>query len=997
MPSDPGSTPRGPIEASRKLLQRLWPLHLHIATIFTLLVVAAGGAIGWHDYAQTRALVLSASNDLFAAIGRETMVKFEALHQPVEMLVDLLAHQRLGGARTLAERMGSAPFVVDALAHNASLSALYVGYADGDFFLLRPLRADVALRARFHAPERAAFLVQSIEREGERLRGTYVFLDGKLAELERRDVPDYVFDARSRGWYQQAMTATQRVATAPYAFFSTGEVGLTFARRSDTGPAVVGADLTLRDLSLALQQRTLTPSTELVLFNGDGTALASSKPERIVRDGPDGDAPHLLKVAELGSAALAALMASVRPGAGSEELKFEAGGQTWRAAIKRLQDEGSSGGAYLAMLLPEDELLAEARRISRESLLITLAIVLASIPLAWVLSRLVANPLRALVDRARAVQRFDFTARGVTRTTVAEIHELATTMDAMRKTIREFLDIGATISAERNFDRLQERVLIETIAATDSSAGVIYLFDDDARVLHPVAARTGSGSATAQPVALADTTLADHPVRRAASEGRTIVTPVGYERARMQQWFGSMGDVAESGLLTIVAVPLRNRDGDVIGVLCLQNDSSDGLPQEQVSFIEALSGTAAIAIENQALLRAQKMLLESFIRLVAGAIDAKSPYTGGHCQRVPELARMLAHAACESRVGPFRDFSMSDDEWEALHIAAWLHDCGKVTTPEYVVDKATKLETIYDRLHEIRMRFEVLKRDAEIDYWKKLTDGGAREPLRAALEAIWRELDDEFALVAACNEGGEVMAAADVARLERIARRTWMRTLDDRIGLSHEERARKEGTPASGLPVAEPLLADKPEHIIARTAESGTMRENRFGFRVGVPAHRYNRGELYNLRVGRGTLTEEERYKISEHVEQTIIMLSQLPFPKHLRNVPEIAGGHHEKLDGTGYPKRLTREEMSLPARMLAIADIFEALTAADRPYKKGKTLSEAIAVMQRMRKDGHIDPDLFELFLTSGVYRAYAERFLRPSQIDDVDVSRYRSTASAA
>jgi len=382
-------------------------------------------------------------------------------------------------------------------------------------------------------------------------------------------------------------------------------------------------------------------------------------------------------------------------------------------------------------------------------------------------------------------------------------------------------------------------------------------------------------------------------------------------------------------------------------------------------------------------------------RSIASAIAAKSPYTGGHCARVPELTKMLARAACAASTGPFKDFDLSEEEWEAVHLGAWLHDCGKVTTPEYVVDKATKLETIADRIHEVRMRFEVLKRDAEIAYWKRVAEGGDRASLRAMLEAEWRTLDAEFAFVAECNEGGEFMAPERVARLQAIAARTWTRTLDDRIGIAHEERKRKERSPAAMLPAVEALLADKPEHLIERRPADRMDEGNRWGFRVKTPELLYNRGELYNLSVGRGTLSEEERYKINEHMIQTIIMLSALPFPRHLRRVPEIAGGHHEKMDGTGYPKRLKRDELSPVARMMAIADIFEALTAADRPYKKAKTLSEAIKIMGFMRKDQHVDPELFELFLTSGVYREYAERFLAPEQIDAVEVAAYVTSAA--
>src|SRR5690606_1490606 len=280
--------------------------------------------------------------------------------------------------------------------------------------------------------------------------------------------------------------------------------------------------------------------------------------------------------------------------------------------------------------------------------------------------------------------------------------------------------------------------------------------------------------------------------------------------------------------------------------------------------------------------------------------------------------------------------------WEAVHVASWLHDCGKVTTPEYIVDKATKLETIYDRIHEVRIRFEVLKRDAEIACLKAVAAGEAEPAATARLAAGLKQLDDDFAFVATCNEGGEFMAPEKIDRLKAIGQRTWMRTLDDRIGIAYEERARKACTPAPALPARESLLADKPEHLFERRPHDRMPEDNKWGFRMSVPELLYNKGELYNLSVARGTLSEEERYKINEHIVQTLIMLGQLPFPQHLRGVPEIAGGHHEKMDGTGYPKRLTREQMSPVARMMAIADIFEALTAADRPYKKGKLLSEA-------------------------------------------------------
>jgi hypothetical protein len=306
-----------------------------------------------------------------------------------------------------------------------------------------------------------------------------------------------------------------------------------------------------------------------------------------------------------------------------------------------------------------------------------------------------------------------------------------------------------------------------------------------------------------------------------------------------------------------------------------------------------------------------------------------------------------------------------------------------------VVDKAVKLETLYNRLHEIRMRFELLKRDAEIACWKAVVAGAAREESLRALEQTWRTLDEEFAFIAECNTGGETMSEESKSRVHQIASRTWVRTLDDGIGLSEDERRRR--VTAVAPPAVEYLLADKVEHIVPRPADEVMAADNPWEFKLEVPHHKFNLGEIYNLCVSRGTLTEEERFLINDHIVQTIIMLSKLPFPRHLRQVPEIAGGHHERIDGRGYPKRLKGEQLSVPARIMAIADIYEALTATDRPYKRGKTLSESLQIMRAMAVNRHIDADLYNLFLESGSFHRYADRFLAARQIDEVDVVALR------
>ena len=386
----------------------------------------------------------------------------------------------------------------------------------------------------------------------------------------------------------------------------------------------------------------------------------------------------------------------------------------------------------------------------------------------------------------------------------------------------------------------------------------------------------------------------------------------------------------------------------------------------------------------------QKAMMDSFIKIIADAVDAKSPYTGGHCKRVPVIAMMLAKAASDQTEGRFAAFTLQgQDAWKEFERGTWLHDCGKITTPEYVVDKATKLETIYNRIHEIRTRFEVIWRDVEIAYYERLVGGEEKAALEAWKAREHEKLSEEFAFIAAANMGDAFMDEELKARVHAIGQRKWIRRFDDRLGLSERELMRYEGVPERPAPAWEPLLDDKPEHRIARHGfDEAAYRAQ--GFKTPVPELLYHYGELYNLCVDKGTLTDEERFKINEHVIMSIKMLELLPLPENMKRIPEYAGTHHETLDGKGYPRQLTAAELSIPARITAIADIFEALTASDRPYKKAKTLSQTLSIMARMVEEGHIDGELFELFLRAGVHLAYAQNYLKPEQIDAAAIEAY-------
>lgn len=973
-------------------MKRDYPLHIHISTLFLIVIVVIGGLIGGVGYKLSSDTQTAAADDLARRISHETGNDLIHLVKPAEMATSMLRHDPITKTGAYDERRHRLHVLTDALAQSPAVVSIYVGYRTGDFLLVRRIEND-ADRARFSAPPATSFVVQSIERSTRPPRGRFIFLNRDLTVLGEDERPAYVhsFDPRTRDWYKDAVASGKPIRTAPYVFFTSHLIGTTLAMASDDGAAVIGADIRFETIGRKLERQKITPGTHVFIASQQGLTLAHEDMGSLVDTASDGgEKPRLKHLSELGIPVIAKA-GTLLPGTqndGAISSRLDIGNVAWNVTIRPVVLE-SGPPFYLIMAIPENELLAAAIKLRQTSILITLVIILVALPITWLVARSIARPLQVLEREADAIRNFDFATQIGTRSMVHEVNALGHTMDEMKRTIRHFLDINTSLANEGDFDRLLPMLLRESLQAARADAGILFLADDNHLIPSVAVDRDGAPLGhRSEPLPLGDAPSllqeairAGEPIARTLSAGDAATTLLASPDGQANVRFG-------------IGIPLLNRQRQLVGAMLLLLDEQPG--EARVAFVRALSGAMASSLETRELIKAQKALFESFVQLIAAAIDAKSPYTGGHCARVPELSKMLARAACDAAEGPYRDFRLTDDEWETLHVAAWLHDCGKVTTPEYVVDKATKLETIYDRIHEVRMRFEVLKRDAEIAALKDVAAGADPVATTDALNKTLLGLDEDYAFVAACNEGGEFLARDKADRLRAIAGKRWRRTLDDRIGLSHEERERKSRTPAQALPVMEPLLADRPEHQVLRSDKERIAEDNPWGFRMKVPELLYNRGELYNLLVERGTLSEEERFKINEHIVQTVVMLSRLPFPKHMRQIPEIAGGHHEKMDGTGYPKRLTREELSPLARMMAIADIFEALTAVDRPYKKGKTLSEAVRIMSFMKKEGHIDPDLFELFLRSGIYRRYAEAFMRPEQIDEVDIGAYLQAAPA-
>ena len=506
--------------------------------------------------------------------------------------------------------------------------------------------------------------------------------------------------------------------------------------------------------------------------------------------------------------------------------------------------------------------------------------------------------------------------------------------------VQQLAQLALALTAEKDHGRLLERIMDGCINISNSDGGTLYTVDEtNSNLLNFTVVRNrtlGIESVDLPGIQLFDE-QGESPklvVVQTYLQQSTINIPDAYH-CQQYDFSGTMRFDAQFQYhsKSFLCVPLKDHEGELIGVLQLinaQNNQGEIIPfsEDHQLIIESISSMAATALTKRKLIDSQRDLLEAFIKMIARAIDHKSPVTGKHCENVPAIAQILAKAVTDASEGEFKDLHFSDEEMYELKIAAWLHDCGKITTPEHVIDKGTKLETMVDRIELVRGRFKQLKQHLQIAYLQNPTDNALK-----AYEQRCQELDDDLAFLEKTNLGGEFLTDESVERIAQIAHIEWTDSFGD----------------------SQRLL---------------------------------NADEVTNLQIRRGTLNDSERKIMQDHIVVTIDMLEALPYPKPLANVPEIAGNHHECINGKGYPRGLTGDELSVRARIMCIADIFEALTSPDRPYKKGMMLSQALTIIGRMVEDNHLDRELFKLFVHSRAYMQYAEQYMVAAQIDEPDLS---------
>ncbi len=965
-------------------------LHVKISLLFAVLMLIISSILIFSSYGHLTRVIEHVNKIVFDKILDDTTSYLKNDFVKISSEMELLSKTNLlisSQEENFKQKLLLLKALLDS---NISMNAAYIGYSNRNFLLVRRI-VTFSGYEKYNVPDDSYYVscTVNIKKYGE--GAELVFYDKSFKELKRVLDKSYNFDVTSRSWYKDAIRSDKVIVSSPYVFFSTKAIGITFAINNKVTNNVIGADYTMNSLLKMVEQYSLSSDTRTIMINSKGQILTANYSDKIIYKTND-----KYEIVTIDNIVDPVINDYAKTKGDNDEISYSSDGEVWRGKRKSFSLLENGETYTVLTVTPERTLMVRASQYRRELIIAGIVTILFILPFVWIVAVLISKPLKQLSDKLQKVKDFDFTSSLNIKSSVVEITKLIDVSRSMINTIKNFQNIAENITKQRNYDVLLNTVLKETTTIINGNGGAVYLFDKDERSLEINALYIKDMSEEEQASILEETLELGCIDREIFEQYLNEGVEACFEKdggvCLRKDLLGWPPKTSENDI-TLSVILLKDSDQQMMGYIVFVHDQGNRsieVAKSEFAFITALSGFVSAAIESQLLIMQRKELLESVIILVADAIDAKSPYTGKHCQRVPIIAKMIVEEASKSTAELYNDFCPGDNEWEEIRVASWLHDCGKVITPVDIVDKATKLECIYNRIHEIRMRFELLKSYADRDFWKELYNGGDLEKLQKERENSKQVLDEEFAFVAKCNLGVEYMSDEAIERITEIGQRVWIRTLDNTLGLAEVEKKRyNDQSKSKNLPAVEKLLDNKAEHIIYKEKKD-CEQDNPWGFTIKEPEYAFNKGELYNLIVRRGNLTAEERYIINAHMIHTIKMLSALPFPKNMKNIVEIAGSHHERMDGGGYPRSIKSRELSIPARAMAIADIFEALTSSDRPYKSIKTLNESLKIMKRMADERKIDKDLFELFVSSGRPQEYAQKYLLKEQQDEVNIDEF-------
>ncbi|WP_070965848.1 HD domain-containing phosphohydrolase [Vibrio sonorensis] len=933
------------------MIRRRYSLSLHITTLFVVITAIIGAILIAISYRHSEALLTGSARSLSHENSSTLESVFTQNAAPILTTLDYMALSEVvikDGPPI--EELRFLSFIELIFERNKHLVALYYANQEGDFVMMRPLRS-IKDRARFNAPLKAVLLINYTRIDGT---NEFYYLDGNNKQIGFTRSDDNQFDPRVRPWYTNADSDGLVRLTEPYFFYFLKTNGVTFSRQSKDTKAVVGADFTLESLSDKISELGFSRKSQLVLFDTQFKVLAQHQANLNLD----------LEQSDIARAMEDTKFAPVLNRLSKQSIFeiYKATNGNWAITLTPVY-LNKNVQLLLAEATPQDDLLKDLLSMRDRQSIVALLLLSVGFVVVLLAAKRLASPIKNLVNLTDNIARFDFKKTRYPKSRITEVANLTESIELMEHTLHDLLHLLRETASNQDFNVLAKTIAHQSYLVTKAETIKLFSFSESDKQFVVAANHAIIPFKININHFLLDTAWLKEDLRKGE-----VVHLNRHDNALnlyREQFYNS----------DIYLFPLLNRDSQLVGILLLGYERAITKEQnDKHAFLKELVSFAEIAKENIDQMQQQKAMFSGFVELIANAIDTKSVYRSDHCQRIPKLTALLADAVIKDE-NYYPQFGMTAGQWEELQLASWLHDCGKITTPEHVLDKATKLETVYDRIHEVRMRFELVKQQAETDFWKAVSEGGDKEKLTKELEVLHTQLDEEFEFIGKCNRGDTELTDDDIERIKTISTRKWKRTLCDKTGLGWMNVSRNYKI--ESLPVWESLLADKVIHQVAWDKSERTSDLWTQDYILQPGELKYNLGEIYNLSVKKGTLTTEESFLINDHVVQTMAMLNKLPYPDHLRNIPEIAANHHERMDGSGYPRGLEEEKLSIQSRIMAIADTFEALTSDDRPYKRAYTLGEALELMTEMATSGKLDPKLYMLFLKNELYVDYVKEFM--------------------